>query len=106
MLESTTRHLEASSSEDVPPRSWLRITTAAESMAARLFPQGTVALRVCNDAEIRTLNRKFRGVDQSTDVLSFPAVHSTEKSHIGDLALSWPTSQRQAALNGNSAEDE
>jgi probable rRNA maturation factor len=103
MMESITRHLEASSDADVPPRSWSRIVDAAEALAAHLFPAGTVALRVMDDAAIRTLNRDFRNVDAATDVLSFPA-HSA--GHVGDLALSWETTLRQAAANGNTPEDE
>jgi probable rRNA maturation factor len=103
MLESTTRHLEASSAEDVPPRSWERIVSAAETMAARLFPDGTAGLRAVSDAEIRELNLRFRGLDQATDVLSFPADVS---AHAGDIALSWETTLLQAQANGNSPEDE
>jgi rRNA maturation RNase YbeY len=104
MLESTTRHLEASSAEDVPPRSWGRITLAAETMAARLFPDGVVALRVVSDTEIRALNRSFRNIDAATDVLSFPA--EAGAAHVGDLALSWDTTLHQAHANCNDPEDE
>ena len=103
MLESTTRHLEASSAEDVPPRSWERIASAAEAMAARLFPEGSVALRAVSDAEICAMNRQYRGIDQATDVLSF---QSQAPGHVGDIAISWDTTQRQATVNGNSPEDE
>jgi probable rRNA maturation factor len=103
MLESTTRHLEAVSAEDVPPRSWERIASAAEAMAARLFPEGSVALRAVSDTEIRRLNREFRGLDTATDVLSFP---SGEIAYKGDIALSWETTQRQASVNGNAPEEE
>jgi probable rRNA maturation factor len=104
MLESTSRHLEASSAEDLPPRSWSRIVAAAESMAAQLFPNGSVALRVVGDGEIRGLNKKYRDVDAATDVLSFP--DEDGGAHIGDIALSWDTTLRQAQANGNAPEDE
>lgn len=100
MLESTSRHLEASSAEDVPPRSWERIVSAAETMAARLFPEGSVSLRLVSDTTIRNLNRDFREIDKPTDVLSFPGGNG------GDIAVSWPTTLRQAAENGNTPEDE
>src|SRR4051812_43885563 len=117
MLESTTRHLEATSTEDVPPRSWERIASAAEAMAARLFPEGSVALRAVSDTEIRELNARYRGVDEATDVLSFPADlewtserpgggGSQPANHVGDLAISWDALQRQARANGNEPEEE
>jgi probable rRNA maturation factor len=43
---------------------------------ARVAPsrvQGTVNIAMVSDATVRELNRRYRGVDQSTDVLSFPA---------------------------------
>jgi probable rRNA maturation factor len=35
--------------------------------------RGTVHLAVVSDAQVRALNRRYRGLDQATDVLSFPA---------------------------------
>jgi probable rRNA maturation factor len=35
--------------------------------------RGTVNILIAGNSELRTLNRRFRGVDKSTDVLSFPA---------------------------------
>lgn len=72
-------------------------------MAARLFPEGTAALRAISDAEIRALNNSYRNIDEETDVLSFP---SDQPGHVGDIALSWETTLRQAKANGNVAEDE
>src|SRR5688500_8646862 len=104
MLESTSRHLEASSAEDVPPRSWERIVSPAEALAARLLPAGRLALRLVSDGHVRDLNGRYRGVDKVTDVLSFPA--GPAQFHVGDIAVSWATTARQAAGNGNSPEAE
>src|SRR5579862_4568012 len=35
--------------------------------------RGTVNILIAGNSELRALNRRFRGVDKSTDVLSFPA---------------------------------
>lgn len=43
---------------------------------ARVAParlRGAVTIALVSDARIRALNRQWRGVDQATDVLSFPA---------------------------------
>ena len=40
---------------------------------------------ITGDAELRRLNLKFRGKDEATDVLSFPA--APPAAHLGDLAI-------------------
>ncbi|MBP9676799.1 MAG: rRNA maturation RNase YbeY [Anaerolineaceae bacterium] len=61
--------------------------------------QVSVALFVCDDAEIQALNLGFRGVDKPTDVLSFYAdVQDPESGLVmlGDIVISFPTASRQA----------
>lgn len=72
-----------------------------------------VALYLTTDAEIRALNRLYRGIDASTDVLSFgydapddthPAPENPQSPDLpplGDLVISVETAYRQAALNGH-----
>lgn len=54
---------------------------------------GYANLYICDDAEIRKLNLKFRNIDKPTDVLSFP---SGETDFLGDIAVSYDTAKRQA----------
>jgi len=82
---------------DVPPafiRGVLSRAAKVPEIAARL-PGGhpTVAVRLAGDDELRRLNRDFAGEDHATDVLSF----SGEGEHLGDVAISWPATVRQAA---------
>lgn len=58
---------------------------------------------ITGDAEIRSLNRRFRGKDKATDVLSFP---SGEKDPIGDIAISLAQARAQATERGHSTENE
>ena len=58
---------------------------------------------ITGDAEIRKLNRNFRGKDYATDVLSFP---SGEKDPLGDIAISLSKARAQARERGHSTEDE
>jgi probable rRNA maturation factor len=56
---------------------WLRMVV--EAGLAEALPEGEpaqVGLVVADDDTVRELNRKFRGLDEVTDVLSFSAVHS------------------------------
>jgi len=58
---------------------------------------------ITGDAELRRLNREFRGKDYPTDVLSFP---SAAKPFLGDLAISAARARAQARRFGHSTEDE
>ncbi|HTQ58494.1 MAG TPA: rRNA maturation RNase YbeY [Bryobacteraceae bacterium] len=49
---------------------------------------------VTGDAELRRLNRDFRGKDYATDVLSFP--DSSPAPFLGDIAISLPRARAQA----------
>ena len=70
-------------------------------VAVALSGQATVLLTT--DATLRDLNRRFRGKDRATDVLSFPSTNSApgpEKT-AGDLAISVETARKQAAEQGH-----
>ena len=55
------------------------------------------------DADLRRLNREFRGKDYATDVLSFPAAAGPA---LGDLAISVARARAQARQYGHSTEQE
>jgi probable rRNA maturation factor len=59
---------------------------------------------ITGDAELRRLNREFRGLDYSTDVLSFPA--ATPSAYLGDLAISLGRARAQAREFGHDIEQE
>jgi len=59
---------------------------------------------ITGDAELRRLNREFRGKDEATDVLSFPA--GSSGSGLGDLAISLARSRTQAREFGHTTEQE
>jgi probable rRNA maturation factor len=62
---------------------------------------------IAGDAELRRLNREFRGEDCATDVLSFPApVFAGRSSRLGDIAISWRRARAQARRFGHSTERE
>jgi probable rRNA maturation factor len=65
-----------------------------------------VSLLACDDARIRELNRQFRGMDQPTNVLSWPsgedegARPAGERLFLGDMALAFETCTREAERIG------
>lgn len=61
---------------------------------------------ITGDAELRRLNREFRGKDYPTDVLSFPAGSDYAGRYLGDLAISVMRARMQAREFGHSTEDE
>lgn len=72
--------------------------------AARL--SGSVNLLVANSTEVRTLNRRYRGKDQPTDVLSFPAVPALNNGFAGDIVISGDIAARNARAYGHATADE
>lgn len=61
-----------------------------------------VDILLSTDAELKRLNRAFRGKNKPTDVLSFPAPPEISQQHAGDLAISIETAARQAKAFGHS----
>lgn len=74
--------------------------------AARL--RGQVSVLLTTDEAQRSLNRRFRGKNKPTDVLSFPADPTAPGAEkiAGDLSISVPTARRQAAEQGHSLSTE
>ncbi len=63
--------------------------------------RGHVTVLLTSDAAMRDLNRRFRGKNKPTDVLSFPAADLVQNKERGDLAISVETALRQAAGQGH-----
>ena len=64
--------------------------------------QAVVDIRIVGEAEMRTLNRQYRGQDRPTNVLSFPAdlPPGVELPLLGDLALCAAVIEREATDQG------
>jgi probable rRNA maturation factor len=90
---------------DVRPRAVARFARRLEAEVAKGRPFDCV---ITGDAELRRLNRRFRGIDRPTDVLSFPALPCAASNHapLGDLAISLARARVQARAFGHTAEDE
>jgi probable rRNA maturation factor len=72
--------------------------------AAKL--NGDVNVLVSTSRELRSLNRRFRGKDKPTDVLSFPALAGLKGELAGDVAISAEIAARNARSLGHSPADE
>lgn len=61
-----------------------------------------LSVLLTDDARLRALNRSFRKIDRSTDVLSF----EQEGDSLGDVAVSIPAAQRASRKSKISVKDE
>ena len=112
---------------------WL-INVAEAALAAGLPPPGVgfsrrnMSLVVADDVTVQELNRDYRGLDETTDVLAFSSQHwghyegedepkvfwdgepfVTPEGHhdfVGEVIISYPQCQRQADARGRNVEDE
>jgi len=71
--------------------------------------RGTVSIALVSDARVRALNRRYRGVNHTTDVLSFPATatpratsHGPQIFVLGDIVIARGVARRQAREAGHS----
>lgn len=94
----------------------------------QVFPPASLTILLTDDDQLQQLNREFRGLDEPTDVLSFPNEDEDwsddfddedeedededeedddldeweEELYLGDIAISVPYATRQAAVQGHS----
>ena len=101
-------------SEDSPEIDLGRLQALAERVMAGESVAATTALAilVTDDDELRRMNHQFLGIDEPTDVLSFPDEADdwvqgiAEDPLLGDIAISLPRAKRQALAIGHSLEAE
>ena len=82
----------------------LRRFVARARRAAGL--KGGVNVLVTSSAEMKSLNRRFRGEDKPTDVLSFPAEPDAQKRFAGEIAISAEIAAQNAWALGHSPAEE
>ena len=69
--------------------------------------KGAVDVLVTSNAEMKSLNRRFRGKDKATDVLSFSrAREDARRQFAGEIAVSAEIAANNALLLGHSAAQE
>jgi probable rRNA maturation factor len=81
---------------------------ASTLVAIGLAPEThAVSIALLSDAQIRSLNKAFRGTDAATNVLSFPSApilgvpeKQAGPSFLGDVALAFETVTREASEQG------
>ena len=108
---------------------WLATVARAGLMAAEIDGEAEVSLLITDDDTVSHLNAEYRGLDETTDVLSFSTEHAGHwegegdepgwqapecefilppglPRPLGEIIVSWPQAQRQAGDHGVEASDE
>jgi probable rRNA maturation factor len=68
--------------------------------------RGEVNVLVAGSGEIRELNRRYRGQDKATDVLSFPSDGGAGNGFAGDIAISADLAAQSARQFGHAPAEE
>ena len=98
MIEAVNRQRKIK----IDTKAWEAFAAKAVDAIGRSGSSATIAF--VSEKTIRKLNRQFRGVHKSTDVLSFPS--GDQHPNLGDVAISVDTAAIQARENGLTFEEE
>jgi probable rRNA maturation factor len=104
----------------IPPKYWFR-DQARDILSQLGLPEKVeLSLMITDDVEMQRLNRDYRNLDKTTDVLSFN-MESTSRynwdnvsfinppdgiNHLGEVVISYPRAVDQAKTNKHSTEHE
>ena len=61
-----------------------------------LSPQSELCVSLVNDRDMRELNRQYRQIDTTTDVLCFPQKSEANPDLLGDIVISYQTAVRHS----------
>jgi len=87
-----------------PPAARVKRLLGRAARVARARGEG-VSVLFCADVRMRSLNRRYRGKDRSTDVLAFPA-GAAGNGYLGDIVISVPYAAREARRRSEPASRE
>jgi len=93
--------------EALDARAEQAVRDALTQSKAKITGAAELSLVLTDDAEQRVLNRDWRGIDKSTNVLSFPQIEpfGPVSGLLGDIILARETLEREAAELGVSFDD-
>lgn len=101
----------------------IKSTVLAALQRHRIKGKVEIGINIVGDRKMHQLNKKYRGIDSSTDILSF-ALEDTHPAHLqhvprvgfvsspdswlrlGDIVLSYPQVIEDASMDGISIEEE
>ncbi|MEK7617347.1 MAG: rRNA maturation RNase YbeY [Patescibacteria group bacterium] len=104
-------------------RETIRFTVLSVLQKNRISGRVELGINIVGDRKMHELNRKYRGIDSTTDILSFALEDSNPASlqhvprvgfvaapdrilRLGDIVISYPQALEDAALDGISVDEE
>jgi probable rRNA maturation factor len=82
------------------------ILAAVAESRIKLAPNAEISVVLCDDAFIRALNREWRGHDEPTNVLAFPARDDPASTPLlGDIVIAFEIASREAFEAGKPLRD-
>jgi probable rRNA maturation factor len=87
---------------------WARNVVATTLAAAGIQAPTEIGLVIASDETVHDLNRQYRGIDETTDVLSFALCEEGDRGsesfvmppdetlHLGEIIISYPRAKSQA----------
>ncbi len=93
----------------------IRFVVAQALQVYRISGRVEVGVNIIGDRKMHELNKKFRGIDSTTDVLSFALEDSGKLGFIaapdkwlrlGDIVISYPQALEDASSEGISVDEE
>jgi probable rRNA maturation factor len=75
----------------------------------KINPNSDLSILIDSDLSLKKLNNQYRGINQPTDVLSFESDEINPETgfvSLGDIAISFPAAERQAAEANHPVENE
>lgn len=93
------------------------IDAVTDSLAKRVSPQTEVSITIVGDRRMRQLNKQYRQIDATTDVLSFPQNDPSQSTapfveapdhvlHLGDVIVSYPQAVVEAGEENTMVDDQ
>ena len=84
------------------------IGAAADMAGIPLLDGAELGLLLSDDDHVKSVNQEWRGIDQPTNVLSFPAVEVAKLARapfLGDIIIAYETVDREAKAEGKAFAD-
>ncbi len=84
------------------------IDASLEATGTGILDGAEVGVQLADDAQVRALNARWRGVDGATNVLSFPAAGADQIAAapmLGDIVMAFETVEREAAEENKTLAD-